>query len=549
MTPMQTKITSSRAKTSTASSAGSRIGGCDVEAGSAIPIEGAISVQRAVAYIRESTEEQGKGFSPSAQREAIRAFASGNDVEMVGEYCDFHSGWRKSECRPEFQRLMADAAESQFDVVLVFHTSRFARSQVEARQYKKLLRERLGIRVVSVTQPMGDDPSDPSSFLAESIHEMFDEYYSVSLSFWTRSGLKEKARQGYLTGSLPWGYVRDPASKLAVPDPLKASLVRELFERYATGKESDRSLAAWLNARGVRTTRGREFGKDTVREMLCNAAYAGYVSGLRDKTRSIKGLHEAIVSDELFDRVQEVRSWRTTVVKPGRPSEDYVLRKLLCCERCGARMHGTRGSRAGIRRYQCSTRRHHHDDCEQKMVAAEPLEDQLIDWLEAFQPDPELQRRIIDAIREQAGQSGGDGSSERRQLLGQLERLRDLYQMGDLTKAQYVMRRQALEEEVERIDPPTDPHLDRARKILDDFGGFWTAEPEPAERRKLLTELFQQVWQKDGQIVAVRPQPALAPYFAAIRRAEGVRPDDPKGDPDSGVTRRERRDSNPRPPA
>jgi hypothetical protein len=57
-------------------------------------------------------------------------------------------------------------------VVLVYHMSRFARNQIEARRYKQLLRERLGIRVVSVTQPMGDDHTDPSSFLAESINEM-----------------------------------------------------------------------------------------------------------------------------------------------------------------------------------------------------------------------------------------------------------------------------------------------------------------------------------------------------------------------------------------
>src|SRR5580700_11317034 len=213
-------------------------------------------MQRAVAYVRESTEEQGQGFSPDAQRETIRKFAVENDLELVGEYCDFHSGWRKSEARPEFQRLMADAAQGRFDVVLVFHTSRFARSQVEARRYKQLLRERLGIRVVSVTQPMGEDPSDPSAFLAESIHEMFDEYYSVSLSFWTRSGLREKARQGHLVGSLPWGYVRDPESKLAVPHPERAPLVLALFERYATGQESNRTLAAWLNAKGARTARG-----------------------------------------------------------------------------------------------------------------------------------------------------------------------------------------------------------------------------------------------------------------------------------------------------
>jgi DNA invertase Pin-like site-specific DNA recombinase len=390
--------------------------------------------QRAVAYVRESTEEQGQGFSPDAQRETIRKFAAENDLELVGEYCDFHSGWRKSEARPEFQRLMADAAQGQFDCVLVFHTSRFARSQVEARRYKQLLRERLGIRVVSVTQPMGEDPTDPSAFLAESIHEMFDEYYSVSLSFWTRSGLREKARQGHLVGGLPWGYVRDHESKLAIPDPDRAPLVQELFKRYATGQESDRSLADWLNATGARTARDRQFGKDTVREMLCNAAYAGYVSGLRDKTRAIRGLHEAIVTDELFDQVQEIRSWRTRVLKPGRPSEEYLLRKLLCCERCGARMHGTRGSRGGIRRYQCSTRRH-HGDCRQAIVKAEPLEEQLIHWLHAFQPDADLRRLVLDTISSATNHHPGEDQQRRRELLTQLDRLQDLYVLGDLTKA------------------------------------------------------------------------------------------------------------------
>jgi hypothetical protein len=115
--------------------------------------------------------------------------------------------------------------------------------------------------------------------------------------------------------------------------PSQTQLGLELFERYATGQEPDRTFAAWLNATGARTARGRQFGKDTVREMLCNAAHAGYVSGLRDKSRAIKGLREALVTDELFDRVQEARGWRTRVVKPGPPSDEYLLRELLRCER------------------------------------------------------------------------------------------------------------------------------------------------------------------------------------------------------------------------
>jgi site-specific DNA recombinase len=408
---------------------------------------------------------------------------------------------------------MADAAEGCFDVVLVFHTSRFARSQVEARRYKQLLRERLGIRVVSVTQPIGEDPTDPSAFLAESIHEMFDEYYSVSLSFWTRSGLKEKARQGHLVGALPWGYVRDPDTKLAVPDPEKAPLVHELFERYATGQESDRSLASWLNAKGARTARGREFRKDTVREMLCNAAYAGYVTALRSKDRSIRGLHEAIVPEELFDRVQDIRGFRARVKQPSPPSEEYLLRRLLCCDRCGARMHGSRGSRPPVRRYLCSTRRH-GEDCDQPIVKAEPLEEQLVDWLRGFQPDHDLRKRVLEAIRSQGHRD--DEATRRTELAGQIDRLKDLYLLGDLTKAQYTMRRQALQDELERLEPTIDPEAVKAERLMSNFADFWKIETAPGERRRLLLSLFEQVWEDNGQIVAVKPRRGLTPYFQAV---------------------------------
>lgn len=360
------------AVTSTTSPTGLLTGGFDAD--DTATVVAAIVAKRGVAYMRESSEEQGEGFSPGAQRQKIFEWAESAGIEMVGEYCDLHSAWRKSEARPEFQRLMADAADGKFDVVLVFHTSRFARNLAEARRYKQLLRERMNIEVISVNQPFGDDPSEPSSFLAESINEMFDEYYSVSLSFWTRSGLHEKARQGHLVGLLPWGYMRDPATKLAVPDPKRAPLVLGMFARYDTGQESDRSIAAWLNAKGARIRNDREFCADTVRDMLRNAAYCGYVSGMRDISKSIKGLHEPIVPEELFDSVQRLRAYRATVKQPSPPSDEYLLRKMLRCQSCGARMQGTRGSRPPVRRYMCSSRRH-GAGCTEPITKAEPLDD------------------------------------------------------------------------------------------------------------------------------------------------------------------------------
>jgi site-specific DNA recombinase len=252
-------------------------------------------------------------------------------MRLVEEYLDFETG-RLADKRPGFQRLIEDALEHRFEVVLVFHTSRFARNTVEVKRYKKLLRSELGIDVISVTQPLGADADDPAAFLSESVHEIFDEYYSVSLSFWTKMGLREKARQGKLTGSLPWGYAKGE-DEIATPEPEKAPYVRRLFEMYATGQHTDRTLAAWLNVHEQRTTRSRTFGADTVREMLCNAAYCGYVSPRRDKSKAIKGLHEPIVDEALFDRVQELRRQRARNLKPGRPSQRYLLRGLARCER------------------------------------------------------------------------------------------------------------------------------------------------------------------------------------------------------------------------
>jgi hypothetical protein len=106
--------------------------------------------------------------------------------------------------------------------------------------------------------------------------------------------------------------------------------------------------------------------------------------------------------------------------------------------------------------------------------------------------------------------------------------------MGDIAKPQYVMRRQIIEEELQRTKPPTNPDLDRAHAILEDFARFWDAEPNPAERRKLLLSLFAQVWAKDNQIVAVKPNTAFANYFTA---ASEVRATHPKADADDEATK------------
>ena len=469
------------------------------------------STRRAAAYIRESTEEQGRGYSPDGQRQAIARYASDHAMTLVEEYIDFETG-RLADKRPDFQRLIEHAMEHRFDVVLVFHTSRFARNTVEAKHYKKLLRTQLGIEVISVTQPLGADANDPASFLSESVHEIFDEYYSVSLSFWTKMGLREKARQGLLTGTLPWGLVNGP-KKIAVPDTEKAPFVLRIFELYATGQHTDRTIAEWLNVQGQLTTRGRQFSSDTVREMLCNAAYCGYVSGRRDKSKAIKGLHEAIVPEELFDHVQQMRRERARTLKPGRPSPKYVLRGLARCKRCHAKMQGSSGGRDLKARYYCSTRRANRS-CDQPITPAERVEQQLVQFLTGFAPSRTIQKEILQRLANPAATADAGKTAKRQAALEErLRRMRDLYELGDLPRPEYVARRDAINAELSSLAPGPIPDLDQAGKVLEDFTIFWTNETDPANKRQFLSLIFDGVWLDDGRVVAVQPKPSFLPFF------------------------------------
>jgi site-specific DNA recombinase len=473
--------------------------------------------RRAAAYIRESTEEQGRGYSPDGQRQAIARYAAEHEMTLVEEYIDFETG-RLADKRPDFQRLIEDAMEHRFDVVLVFHTSRFARNTVEAKRCKKLLRSELGIDVISVTQPLGADANDPAAFLSESVHEIFDEYYSVSLSFWTKMGLREKARQGFLTGMLPWGY-RKGEDGIAQPDPEKAPYVRRLFEMYATGQHTDRTLTAWLNINEQRTARGRAFGVDTVREMLCNAAYAGYVSGHRDTSKTIRGLHEPIVEEALFDRVEQMRRQRARTLKPGRPSPNYLLRGLARCRRCDGRMQGTTGGRQNKPRYYCATRRA-DSSCDQPIIPAEQVEHQLAHFLTGFAPSAAIREQILQRLSSDTSETS-ETAQCRDALEERLRRTRDLYELGDLTRPEYVARRDAIHAELATLTPEALPDLDQACKVLEDFTIFWATETDPNAKRQFLSLVFGGIWLDHDRIVAVQPRPSFLPFFEDQRlRAE-----------------------------
>jgi hypothetical protein len=92
-----------------------------------------------------------------------------------------------------------------------------------------------------------------------------------------------------------------------------------------------------------------------------------------------------------------------------------------------------------------------------------------------------------------------------------------------------------LRAELATLEPPMLADTSDAAAALANFGWFWDQERDPSERNKILRLIFEQVTVDEARIVSVTPREAFLPYFQF-------------GD-ESGGKARERRDSNPRPPA
>ena len=468
----------------------------------------------------------GPGLLPRrASGRPSRSYADEHDLELVDEYCDFHSGWRTADSRPGFQRLMSRRdAEQRFDVVLVFHTSRFARNQVEARRYKSCCATELGIDVVSVTQPIGDDLDDPSSFLAESIHEMFDEYYSVSLSFWTHAGpCARRPVRGTSSASLPWGYVTRPddSDRGARPGTraARARHVRALRDRPGVRPHARRVAQRAGRPHDPRAARSR---KDTVREMLVNASYCGYVSGLRDQSREIRGRHEPIVAGgAVRPRAGGALASARASLKPGRPSTSTCCASSLYCERCGARMHGT-AARGRTCAATTARRAATATPCDQPLVHGRAARgSSSSDWLRDFQPDDELRerdprRRSRDATHD----ADTDGTTPPRAHRRARTPARPLRpgrpHRSRSTSCAAKRSTQELDTPRRRPDRPA-PRPSR-RACLTTSPASGSSSRSPAERRKLLAPALRaRSGITTSAIVAVRRSPAFAPSSKPLR--------------------------------
>lgn len=302
--------------------------------------------RRGVIYLRVSSEAQDgeDKVSISEQRIACYEYCARNGITVVEEFCDIAPGRQKD--RPAFQRMFALIREGNVDVVVCWKGDRLARSVSAANALLEALE--------------GTDTE------LEATHESIDRKYFVLLAWFggmelenlrlrTMSGKRGRARAGKIPSrSICYGYDVDEKGFPVVNED-QARVVQYIYQLYVEEGLGMVKIRDRLNAEGVPSARGVQWGYGMVNGVLRHAAYMGtwdygktrwehLESGMRKTKQPEEHIIEVevpkIIDEATWHRAQQLRAERS-VHSTRNTKIFYLLQHKMHCDACG-RMMGCR---------------------------------------------------------------------------------------------------------------------------------------------------------------------------------------------------------------
>ncbi len=458
---------------------------------------------RAALYLRVSTSRQADNdLSIPDQRRQAQAYCKSRGWEGVADFVEPGQS-ATDDRRPEFQRMI-DAATTKppaFDVIVVHSYSRFFRDQFQLEFYVRRLAKN-GVRLVSITQELGDDPM---SNMIRQIMALFDEYQSKENAKHTLRAMNENARQGFWNGSrAPIGYrivdagQRGQKTKKTLEiDPIQAETVRLIFKLAREGDGSSggmgvKSVAAHLNARGIRTRDGGRWGIGAVHKVLTRTTYVGRhrFNTRHWKTREKKPEADIvemavppIIDAAEFDAVQTLLKTRSPALSAPRVVSGPTLLTGICfCASCGMAMTLRTGKGGRYRYYTCSTKaRQGETGCKGRSIPMEKLDGLVADHLEKRLLKPERLEEILSSIltrREEQAERRATHVAELRKRAAEaeakLKRLYDAIENGVADLSDPLLKDRVVELKAVRDQSHDD--ADRAEAALERVGPIVTPQ-------------------------------------------------------------------------
>ena len=485
---------------------------------------------RAALYARVSKEEQVQGYSLDAQKRAFRSLVESREWTIFHEYVEEGRSAHTDDIRkrPVFMEAIEDAVAGRYDVLVVHKIDRFSRKLKVTIDYLEKL-GKAGVGFVSIENQI--DYTTPAGKFMLVMQGGLAELYSDNLSLEVKKGKQERKAQGLYNGLLPFGVMKGE-NRVPVPDPSSFPGLIMMFELAASGK-SDREVARALNAAGYRTAGnrvGKPFTKDGVRGILINRFFVGELPD--GKGGWIEGSHQPFINAEQFQEVQDMRARNRKQPKTmKRTARTYSLSGVLRCVDCGGPMwvHSNNKGRARI---YCRERAK-GEGCVNRGTFLDVYEEQVKEYLTRFVIPSDYQAQIL-KLYGHLQHVETNHESKQKELAGRLERIRKLYEWGDKPEAEYLYESGQIKQELAELVPEQQRPdvLAVLGEFLSDVSVAWEKATQE-QRNRLARRLFEFARVKDENVVSVRPQPELRPFFQI---SEDCQSKSLSGDPDRGRT-------------
>ena len=379
----------------------------------AVKIKEKKKIENAALYCRVSTVDQGKAdfSSLDAQESMLRMRCQEKGWKVYKVYVDTKSG--KNLERPELQKMLKDAEDKKFDVVLATKLDRVSRSTKDFLELDERLAES-GIDIVITTQDI--DTSTPAGEMLRTLLMAFAEFERKMIAERTRDSVYARAQKGYWAGGLViLGY--DVVDKKLVVNKTESELVKKIFNLYLE-KPSTRNIAKTLNAEGHRTklrvskegkkSGGGDFDYQVVHTILRNKTYIGKIK-FGNQPHPFQGLHDPIIDEALFERVQKRLDESTVDTYSTFEGSPLLLLGTTKCGYCDANLttYFTNNGKNDVRHYyyKCTTvKKKGGNACPARSVPAKDLEL----FTEKFMLHALKEHGFFDAITSQVKNNSSD---------------------------------------------------------------------------------------------------------------------------------------------
>ena len=490
-------------------------------------------------YSRVSTIEQAEeGYSIDEQERLLIEWCKKMDYEVYKCYADRGISGKDIKSRPSLKELLSDAEEKKFQMVVSWKINRISRKLEDVLKIVNLL-ENNNISFKSYSEPF--ETNTPAGKMQFQMMALIGEFERGTIAQNVKMGMCAKARAGEWCGGRVLGYdlvqmKKQPGAKRTktklVINEKEAEAVRFIFNEYGNGK-GYKAITNQLNKIGYKTKLGNNFSVGSIREILTNPVYIGKVrynvrqNWSEKRRRNINanpiitdGIHEAIIDEKLWDKVQAILSSKKG--KPARVHDgEFPLTGILKCPKCGAGMVISRttnkmadGTKKRIAYYACGNWKNKGTAvCNSNSVRADKANEYVFNKLSELLMNEKMVKSIVRNVNNERVRKINPAKKELSKIDSELEKLDkkraklfEAYEDEIITKEEFRDRKdeltkriKALEEEKSTLLVTLSDNINEElpyeliKSVLENFSKVLTESSTREQQKKLLHMIISEI--------------------------------------------------------